>query len=108
MQYTSGEGLRGGALLSGWRGTVFKEWTLTPQLTYGSGLPETPVYLANVAGTGIIGTIRPDLTGAAVKSSTSGLFLNPAAYTAPAPGQWGRCRSRLDYGASPVFIQRWD
>jgi hypothetical protein len=89
LQYTSGEGIRGGALLSGWRGTLFKEWTFTPQLTYGSGLPETPIYLTNVTGTGITGTIRPNYTGASVTAAPSGLFLNPAAYTAPAPGQWG-------------------
>jgi hypothetical protein len=89
MQYTTGEGIRGGALLRGWRGTLFKEWTVTSQLTAGSGLPETPVYLTNVAGTGIIGTIRPNYTGASIYAAPSGLFLNPAAYTAPAPGQWG-------------------
>jgi hypothetical protein len=89
MQYTSGEGIRGNALLSGWRGTLLKEWTFAPQLTYGSGLPETPVYLTNVAGTGITGTIRPNYTGVAVNAAPAGLFLNPAAYSAPAPGQWG-------------------
>jgi len=89
MQYTSGEGLRGGALLSGWRGLVLKEWTFTAQLTTGSGLPLTPVYLTNVAGTGVIGTIRPNYTGAPVNGAPAGFFLNPAAYTAPAPGQWG-------------------
>ncbi len=89
MQYTSGEGTAGGALLSGWKGRLLKEWTLTPQLTVGSGLPETPVYLTNVAGTGITGTIRPNYTGAPIHAAPAGLFLNPAAYTAPAPGQWG-------------------
>ena len=85
MQYTSGEGLRGGALLRGWRGTVLKEWTFTSTLLAGSGFPATPVYLTNVVGTGITGTIRPDYTGASVSSTSAGLFLNPAAYAA-APG----------------------
>ncbi len=89
VQYTSGEGLRGGALLRGWKGTLLREWTLTAQLTVGSGLPLTPVYLTNVVGTGVTGTIRPDLTGASVKAAPPGFFLNPAAYTAPAPGQFG-------------------
>jgi hypothetical protein len=89
IQYTSGEGLRGGALLSGWRGTLVKEWTFTAQLTAGNGLPLTPVYLSNVVGTGVTGTIRPSLTGAPVNMAPAGFFLNPAAYTAPAPGQWG-------------------
>jgi hypothetical protein len=89
IQYTSGEGVRGGALLSGWRGTLLKEWTFTAQLTAGSGLPLTPVYLSNVVGTGVTGTIRPSLTGASIKAAPAGFFINPAAYTAPAPGQWG-------------------
>jgi hypothetical protein len=89
IQYTSGEGIRGGALLSGWRGTIFKEWTFTSQLTFGSGFPETPVYLTNVAGTGVTGTIRASYTGAPINAAPPGFFLNPAAFAAPAPGEWG-------------------
>src|SRR6185436_13274495 len=62
-QYTSGVGLRGGALVGGWKGALLKEWTLTGQLTVGSGLPLTPIYLVPVNGTGITGTLRPDKTG---------------------------------------------
>ena len=89
MQYTTGMGLRGGSLLSGWRGAVFKEWTASTQINAGTGLPLTPVYLAPVKGTGVTGSIRPDYTGASVYDAPSGLFLNPAAYAAPAPGKWG-------------------
>jgi hypothetical protein len=89
LQYTSGEGLRAGALLRGWAGSLLREWTFTAQLTAGSGLPLTPVYLTNVTGTGVVGTIRPNYTGASVDAAPAGLFLNPSAYTAPAPGQWG-------------------
>ena len=35
------------------------------------------------------GSIRPDYTGAPLYAAPSGLFLNPAAYTAPLAGQWG-------------------
>jgi len=89
MQYTTGMGLRGGSLLSGWRGAVFKEWTASTQINAGTGLPLTPVYLASVRGTGVTGSIRPDYTGKSVYDAPSGLFLNPAAYAAPAPGKWG-------------------
>ncbi len=81
--------MRGGALLRGWQGLLLKEWTFTTQLTVGSGLPLTPIYLTNVTGTGVTGTIRPNYTGAPVGAAPPGYFLNPAAYTAPAPGQWG-------------------
>ena len=89
VQYTTGMGIAGGTLLTGWRGTLFKEWTFATQITAGSGLPETPVYQAPVQGTGVTGTIRPDYTGAALYAAAPGFFLNPAAYTAPLPGQWG-------------------
>ena len=89
LQYTTGMGLSGGTLLNGWKGALFKDWTFATQLLAGSGLPETPIYLAPVTGTGVTGTIRPDYTGAPLYANPPGLFLNPAAYTAPLPGQWG-------------------
>jgi hypothetical protein len=88
-QYTSGVGIGGGALLGGWRGALFKEWTFASQLTIGSGLPQTPIYFAAVGGTGVTGNLRPDRTGLSVTDAPSGLFLNPAAFRPPAPGQWG-------------------
>jgi len=42
-----------------------------------------------VPGTGFTSTLRPQLTGAAVDDVADGAYLNPAAYTLPAPGQWG-------------------
>jgi hypothetical protein len=51
-------------------------------------MPFSPVYLAPVAGTGIVGPLRPSLTGASTQA-TDGHYLNPAAYMAPLPGQWG-------------------
>jgi len=92
-QYTSGQGLGGGALMSGWRGTALKEWTFVTSITTGSGLPETPIYFATVPGTGFTGTIRPNVTGASVTAATKpGAHLNAAAYTAPTLGQWGNAR----------------
>jgi hypothetical protein len=88
-QYSTGVGMHGGTLLRGWRGAIFKGWTVTSQLTAGTGLPETPVYAATVAGTGVTGPIRPDATGISVTAAPAGRFLNPAAYTAPASGHWG-------------------
>ena len=75
--------------MGGWRGRLLKEWTILAQITAGTGLPETPVYLAAVPDTGITGTIRPDPTGASIYNGRPGLHLNAAAYTAPPSGQWG-------------------
>jgi hypothetical protein len=78
----------GGALLDGARGTLFKGWTVTTQLSAGSGLPLTPIYLASVAGTGVTGTIRADVTGVA-NDLTDGTYANSASFAAPAAGRWG-------------------
>lgn len=88
-QYTTGLGPRGGALLGGWRGLLYKAWTLQAQLTAGSGLPLTPVTFAIVPGTGVTQVVRPSLTGAPLYAAPAGLFLNPAAYAPPPPGAWG-------------------
>jgi hypothetical protein len=85
-------GLGGGSLLSGWRGKVLKRWTMLGQIAAGSGLPQTPVYLAAVTGTGVTGSIRPKVTGASVYDAPKGFHLNAAAYAAPLAGQWGDAR----------------
>lgn len=102
LQYTSGQGLGGGMLMSGWRGRLLKEWTGLTTIHAGSGLPETPIFLAAVPGTGFTGTIRPDRTGAALYSGShmEGRHLNVGAYAAPSPGQWGDARRNSIRGPS--------
>jgi hypothetical protein len=91
VQYTTGMGMAGGTLMSGWRGRLYKEWTVQTQITAGSGLPQTPLYSV-IPIAGYSGIVRPDVTGASLYHAPSGLFLNPAAFTAPQPGQWGNAR----------------
>ncbi|HEY2470353.1 MAG TPA: carboxypeptidase regulatory-like domain-containing protein [Terracidiphilus sp.] len=88
-QYTTGQGLEGGSLLGGWRGRALKEWTVLTQLNVGTGLPETPVFPLAVPGTGWIGPLRPDLTGAPLYASQNGTHVNSAAFAAPTAGTWG-------------------
>jgi hypothetical protein len=89
FQYTTGVGVAGGGLLTGVKGSLLKGWMVTSQLTAGSSLPLTPVYLTSVAGTGVTGSIRASVTGASADSIPAGFYANPAAYAAPSPGQWG-------------------
>jgi hypothetical protein len=89
IQYTTGMGLAGGTLLSGRKGALFKEWTFGSQITAGTGLPLTPIYLTAVKGTGVTGSIRPDYTGAPVYAAPPAHFLNPDAYTLPPSDEWG-------------------
>ena len=88
-QYTTGMGLHGGTLVNGWKGALFKQWTVVTQITAASGMPLTPVDFAAVGGTGVTGSIRPDYTGAPLYNPPTGLYLNPAAYAVPQSGQWG-------------------
>lgn len=88
-QYTTGQGLEGGTLLGGWRGRMLKEWTLLTRLDVGTGLPETPVFPLAVPGTGWIGPLRPDRTGASLYGGQNGAHVNAAAFAVPAPGTWG-------------------
>ncbi|HEY2018862.1 MAG TPA: TonB-dependent receptor, partial [Bryobacteraceae bacterium] len=90
MQYSTGVGTRGGTLLNGWKGTLLKDWTLTTNLSIGSGLPLTAIVPATTRGTGVTGTLRPDLTGLSLYTSTiAGSNLNPAAFAVPSAGAWG-------------------
>ncbi|HLK50964.1 MAG TPA: carboxypeptidase regulatory-like domain-containing protein [Bryobacteraceae bacterium] len=90
MQWSTGQGVRGGGLLSGWKGALAKDWTFSTAITLGSGLPLTPVVLNRVAaGTGINGTVRPDYIGASLAPTAPGYGFNPLAFAAPVPGTWG-------------------
>jgi hypothetical protein len=88
LQYTTGVGVAGGTLVDGFWGTLYKDWTMTVQVSAGSGLPLTPVFFAAVPGTGTVG-VRPSLTGQPIAPADPDSYANPAAFMAPAPGTWG-------------------
>jgi hypothetical protein len=89
VQYSTGMGLHGKTLMTGWKGKLYKEWTVVTNITLGSGLPQTPVFPGSIGGTGFSGSIRPDVTGQPLYTAPAGLHLNPAAFAAPVLGQWG-------------------
>jgi len=88
VEHTTGVGIKGGTLVDGWKGRLIKDWTFTATFSAGSGLPVTPVYFAPVGGTGVVGSLRADLTGVP-DDPPSGAYANRAAFTAPIQGQWG-------------------
>ena len=99
LQFSTGQGTRGGALLNGWKAALAKDWTFTSAVVVGSGLPLTPIAPNLVArGTGITGTVRADVTGLPVYAAPSGLYLNPAAFVAPLPGEWGNAGRNIITG----------
>ena len=103
LQYTTGMATHGGLFAGRW-GSLLREWTVASQVTAGSGLPLTPVYPIVVEGTGVAGSIRPDYTGAPLYDAPAGLFLNPAAYRAPAPGHWGSAGRNTINGPSQFVM----
>jgi len=91
VQYTTGMGSAGGTLMTGWKGRLYKEWTVQTQITAGSGMPQTPID-SSVVVAGYSAFVRPDVTGAPLYAAPAGLFLNPAAFSPPIAGQWGNAR----------------
>jgi len=96
VQYTTGMGLGGGTLLSGWRGALYKEWTFSTSVAAGTGLPLTPAILEPIPGTGVSGTLRPDYNG--------GPATSVSAYSLPLPGQWGTAGRDSRTGPSQTTV----
>ena len=85
-QYTSGEGLGGGTLMSGWRGRLLKEWTVLGTFDRGHRTCRRRLSIrSRFQAPDSRMSIRPNLTGAPIYSSAPGAHLNAAAYEAPPP-----------------------
>jgi hypothetical protein len=97
FQYSTGVGMHGGALLSGWRGLILKGWTFQSNISVGSGMPFTPIWYQPLQGSGA-GVVRPEYVGGNVYGGPGGLFLNPAAFSAPPTGQFGDVGRNSLYG----------
>jgi hypothetical protein len=92
IQYTTGMGMGGRSLMSGWRGRFYKEWTVVANLSVGTGTPETPVYIETLSGAACTNCVRPNVTGASTHAAPPGYYVNAAAFSAPAAGQFGNAR----------------
>ncbi|MDP9049133.1 MAG: carboxypeptidase regulatory-like domain-containing protein [Acidobacteriota bacterium] len=91
-QYTTGMGIGGKSLLSGWKGAIYKEWTISTAINAGTGLPETVICGTCVAtGTGTTGSVRPNILASPYAGAPAGYRLNAAAFAAPV-GTWGNVR----------------
>ena len=90
--YSSGSGMRGGALLNGWKGRLLKDWTFINSITLRTGNPLTISAGGNrsvVTGTGVSGPVRASATGLPIDPATPGYGFDINAFTAPVTGFWG-------------------
>jgi Carboxypeptidase regulatory-like domain len=90
IQYSTGMGTPGGTLLNGWKGRLFKDWTVTSSINLHSGNPLTAIVggnLSQISGTAVTNTLRADATGLPIEAA--GMLFNTAAFSAPLPGEWG-------------------
>ena len=53
IQYTTGMGIGGRTLMSGWKGRFYKEWTFLTNVTVGTGTPGDAHLYRNVARRGV-------------------------------------------------------
>jgi hypothetical protein len=87
-QYTTGMGLGGHPLMSGWRGAAYKEWTVLTNISVASGLPETVMAPGAVPGSAYTNILRADLVGDIHGTCPSGTtnplaHLNQCAFQSP-------------------------
>lgn len=104
FEYTTGMGVSGGMLMRGWRGALYKEWTVSSMISIGSGTPQTPLFPSAIVGTGVTGALRPDATSADIYAAPPGMHLNPAAYRAPEAGRWGNAGRNSIVGPSQFSL----
>jgi hypothetical protein len=83
LQYTTGMGIGGRTLLSGWRGLIYKDWTVQLNINESSGTPLTPLTTVLVPGTSFSNIIRASYGTQAGCSQQPGQFLNPCKYVVP-------------------------
>jgi hypothetical protein len=103
FQYTTGVGVSGGGVLDSAAAKLLRGWTITSQLTAGSGFPITPIYPTSVPGTGVTGSLRGSVTAVSA-NPPDGYYANPLAYATPAAGQWGNAGRNSITGPSQFLL----
>ena len=107
IQYTTGMGMAGGTLLSGWRGTLFKGWMFTSTISAGSGLPLTPLYPLPEAGHRRHRCATAQLHGRAGLRRSAGVVPESGGLFRAASRSMGQCRAGLHHWTRAVHLERF-
>lgn len=105
FQYSTAMGRRGGSMMDGKHGALFKDWTVQGTITARTGNPFTATTGANrsqVSGTAVSNTVRANATGLPIDAP--GMLFNTAAFTEPLPGQWGNAGRNTIPGPTVFFL----
>ena len=90
FSYSTGQGRRGGGMVTGWKGHLLKDWTLTSQIQVRNSNPMTATVGGNQVSRGAVSqTLRANATGLPLHPAPAGLLFNPDAFAVPPAGFWG-------------------
>ena len=90
FSFSTGQGRRGAGLVTGWKGLLVKDWTITSQIQVHNSNPMTATVGGNQVSRGSTSqTLRADATGITLSPQVAGQIFNPAAFAVPAAGFWG-------------------
>jgi hypothetical protein len=105
FQYSTGMGRSGGTLLSGWKGNLVKDWTVSGSFTLRSGSPFTAIVggsRSQITGIGVTNTVRANATGLPVDAPD--MLFNTAAFAQPLPGTCGTAGRNTIPGPATFFL----
>jgi hypothetical protein len=90
FSYSTGQGRRGAGLVTGWKGQLIKDWSITSTIQVRSSSPMTATVGGNQVSSGSVSqTLRADATGIPLNPAPVDRIFNPLAFAVPAAGFWG-------------------
>ncbi len=105
FSYSTGQGRRGAGLVSGWKGQLVKDWTISSQIQVHNSNPMTATTGGNQVSAGsVLQTLRASATGTPLEPAPAGKLFNPAAFGIPVAGQWGNAARNTIPGPMVVSL----
>ena len=105
VQYTSGSFTRLGGFWDGWRGKLFKEWTLTATALGGERFAADARDSCSGEGNWHHGTVETERDGSAALCGTERGIPQLPMPLKLLTGAMGKCGTQLDHRAGPVQLE---